>query len=198
MYCTLQEAYNIPSFVSKKKKGCMNPLSATSKTDQSQSDPIAKISADSYDPYDSYTASNGREHALSYNNQQNQSDQNIQSEIPKKVTNENSGLSNKNSPICGASQGMVYNRQPENFTQQNSVNSYTNDIPYSAQANDYKYYCDKCKYGTNFKHSLVNHYETELHKTGQRKKKSIKEKEVYQCLECDYKSTNKNNNKFLY
>ena len=55
MYCTLQEAYNIPSFVSKKKKGCMNPLVNTSKIDQSQSQPIGKISADSYDPYDSYT-----------------------------------------------------------------------------------------------------------------------------------------------
>ena len=145
MYCTLQEAYNIPSFVSKKKKGCMNPLVNTSKVDQSQSQPIGKISADSYDPYDSYTSNSGKEQALSYNmmnkNEQETQDQSIvKSNIP-----ENTGLSNKNSPIWGASQGMIYNRSPENenFKSKTDMNaSSLNDIPYNAQVNDYKYYCD--------------------------------------------------------
>ena len=58
---------------------------------------------------------------------------------------------------------------------------------------EYKFYCSKCKYGTNFKHLLAQHYETTLHKTGKRKEKPIKEKEEYKCNKCDYKSTNRNN-----
>lgn len=57
----------------------------------------------------------------------------------------------------------------------------------------YKFYCIPCNYGTNIKHSLLQHYETELHKTGHRKKKPTKIKEEYKCIDCDYKSTNKNN-----
>jgi hypothetical protein len=34
---------------------------------------------------------------------------------------------------------------------------------------------------------------TELHKTGERGKKQIKEKEVFECSDCEFKSTNKNN-----
>jgi hypothetical protein len=57
----------------------------------------------------------------------------------------------------------------------------------------YKYYCEKCKYGTNIKYSLIQHEETELHKTGERKKKVIKEKIINECSQCDYKSENNNN-----
>jgi len=59
--------------------------------------------------------------------------------------------------------------------------------------NNYKYYCEKCKYGTNIKHSLIQHNETELHILGQRKKKQIKNKIVFVCEKCDYTSSNKNN-----
>ena len=59
--------------------------------------------------------------------------------------------------------------------------------------NNYKYYCQKCNYGTDIKYSLIQHNETELHKTGQRGKKPIKEKESFECVDCDFKSTNKNN-----
>ncbi len=58
---------------------------------------------------------------------------------------------------------------------------------------EYKHFCEKCNYGTNIKHSLLQHYETELHKTGSRGKKIIKEKEIFECNECEFKSTNKNN-----
>ena len=148
MYCTLQEAYNIPSFVSKKKKGCMSPLANASKVDQSQSQPIGKISADSYDPYDPYTSSSGREQALSFNMNKTEQEYKEQTNIPNKPNiAQNAGLSNKNSPIWSASQGMIYNRSPENenFASKNNEvisKSSMNDIPYSSQVNDYKYYCD--------------------------------------------------------
>ena len=57
----------------------------------------------------------------------------------------------------------------------------------------YKYFCEKCNYGTDIRYSLIQHEETELHKTGIRKKKLIKEKKIYQCTDCDYKSDNNNN-----
>ena len=59
--------------------------------------------------------------------------------------------------------------------------------------NKYKYYCEKCNYGTDIKYSLIQHNETDLHKTGERGKKSIKEKEIFSCDKCDFSSTNKNN-----
>ncbi len=58
---------------------------------------------------------------------------------------------------------------------------------------NYKYVCEQCNYKTNIRHSLLQHNETELHKTGERKKKPIKIKEEYKCDKCDYISTNKNN-----
>ena len=57
----------------------------------------------------------------------------------------------------------------------------------------YKYFCEKCNYGTDIRYSLIQHEETELHKTGIRKKKPTKEKKYYQCTDCDYKSDNNNN-----
>jgi len=53
--------------------------------------------------------------------------------------------------------------------------------------NAYKYYCEKCSYGTNIKYSLEQHNESELHKTGQRKKREKKDQKIYSCEECDYK-----------
>ena len=59
--------------------------------------------------------------------------------------------------------------------------------------NNYKYYCEKCNYGTDIRYSLIQHNETDLHKTGERGKKPIKEKELFSCDKCDFSSTNKNN-----
>ncbi len=59
--------------------------------------------------------------------------------------------------------------------------------------NNYKYYCEKCNYGTDIRYSLIQHNETDLHKTGERGKKLIKEKELFSCDKCDFSSTNKNN-----
>ena len=32
--------------------------------------------------------------------------------------------------------------------------------------NNYKYYCEKCNYGTDIRYSLIQHNETDLHKKG--------------------------------
>jgi len=146
MYCTLQEAYNIPSFTAKKKKGCMNPLTSTSQVDQSQSPPIAKVSGDAYDAFDSYTPENGKERALAMNFAQNATLPQSPAPLtqPASYSDQNSAISNKNSPIWGATQGMVYNRSPENFDQKyaQTAQSSMNDIPYSSQVGDYNYYCN--------------------------------------------------------
>ena len=57
----------------------------------------------------------------------------------------------------------------------------------------YKFNCEKCKYATNIRYSLIQHNRTELHKTGERGKKQIKEKVIFQCSKCEFNSTNKNN-----
>ena len=59
--------------------------------------------------------------------------------------------------------------------------------------NIYKYICEKCKYGTDIRYSLIQHEKSELHIKGQRKKKPVKEKKYYQCTDCEYKSDNNNN-----
>ncbi len=40
----------------------------------------------------------------------------------------------------------------------------------------YKYFCEKCNYGTNIKHLLLQHNNTELHITGEKKEKTNKRK----------------------
>jgi hypothetical protein len=59
--------------------------------------------------------------------------------------------------------------------------------------NEYKYYCEKCDYGTNIRHSLLIHNESTLHKTGERGKRPPKDPKTYQCKKCDYNTVNKNN-----
>ena len=58
--------------------------------------------------------------------------------------------------------------------------------------NEYKHYCEKCNYKTNIRHSLLQHFNSELHKTGQRgiKKKAV---EIYQCNDCEYNTIKKSN-----
>ena len=57
----------------------------------------------------------------------------------------------------------------------------------------YKHFCEKCNYGTNIRYSLLQHYNTQLHKTGIIKKTKLKNKEEYKCDKCEYNSINKNN-----
>jgi len=71
--------------------------------------------------------------------------------------------------------------------------TYKKIFMYYNMVDKYKYFCDKCKYGTNIKHSLLHHNKTILHITGERGKKQTKEKKEYKCDKCEYKSTNKNN-----
>ena len=61
--------------------------------------------------------------------------------------------------------------------------------------NTHKYFCEKCNYGTNIKYSLIQHNESELHKTGQRKKREkwTKEKKIYKCENCEYITSLKKN-----
>lgn len=58
---------------------------------------------------------------------------------------------------------------------------------------EYKYYCEQCKYGTNIRNSYEKHTESTLHITGKRKQRPKKIKEVFKCDDCEYESTNKNN-----
>lgn len=59
--------------------------------------------------------------------------------------------------------------------------------------NTYKFYCDKCNYGTQLQHLYKQHEETTLHKTGKRKPKEKKDRKKYKCDKCDYNSVNINN-----
>jgi hypothetical protein len=53
---------------------------------------------------------------------------------------------------------------------------------------EYKYFCEKCNYGTNIKNSYNKHKESNLHIEGIRKSKEKKEQVIYKCDLCDYKS----------
>jgi hypothetical protein len=55
----------------------------------------------------------------------------------------------------------------------------------------YKYYCEKCNYGTNFKYSMQEHETSTLHKTGHRKSKKVIE--IYKCDNCEYENEHKYN-----
>lgn len=50
--------------------------------------------------------------------------------------------------------------------------------------------CEECKFNTTCKSRWDIHINTELHKTGKRKKRSDI-KEPYKCINCDYTSKNK-------
>jgi len=56
---------------------------------------------------------------------------------------------------------------------------------------DFKYYCDKCKYGTNILPSYEKHLNTILHATGKRKERC--DKKIYECDRCNYKTKLKYN-----
>ena len=49
--------------------------------------------------------------------------------------------------------------------------------------------CEKCNYETTYKSSWLKHLETELHKTGIKKRRSDY-KEPFKCEKCDYCSKN--------
>ena len=54
---------------------------------------------------------------------------------------------------------------------------------------EYKHICEKCNYKCNFISQWNKHIETELHKTGKRKKRTDKT-EVGQCKKCEYNTNN--------
>jgi hypothetical protein len=54
---------------------------------------------------------------------------------------------------------------------------------------EYKHICDKCNYKCNFESQWIKHCETELHKTGKRKKRTDY-REIEKCKECDYITKN--------
>lgn len=53
-----------------------------------------------------------------------------------------------------------------------------------------KYICEKCKFESNIKSRWNAHINTELHKTGKRKKR-IDIKEPFKCNNCEYQTKNK-------
>lgn len=60
----------------------------------------------------------------------------------------------------------------------------------------YKYFCEKCNYGTDIRYSLIQHEETELHITGIKTRKEKENKVSYECKECKenkYITDNKSN-----
>ncbi len=57
---------------------------------------------------------------------------------------------------------------------------------------DYKYYCKKCKYKTNYATQWNVHINTTLHKTGKRKVRSDR-KCPTKCPQCDYTGPNNTN-----
>jgi hypothetical protein len=63
--------------------------------------------------------------------------------------------------------------------------------------NIFKYNCDKCDYHCNYESEWIKHTNTELHKTGIKKKRSDY-KEPFKCEVCDYKSKNKTSLKKHY
>ena len=54
---------------------------------------------------------------------------------------------------------------------------------------EYKFICETCDYKCNFDSQWKIHCDTELHKTGKRKKRTDKT-EVGQCKQCDYCTEN--------
>lgn len=61
----------------------------------------------------------------------------------------------------------------------------------------YKYFCEKCNFKANIKSRWNAHIITELHKTGEKKKRSDY-KEPHKCDKCDFISKNKTNLKQHY
>jgi hypothetical protein len=58
---------------------------------------------------------------------------------------------------------------------------------------EYKYYCEKCNYGTKLKHSFLQHNESAVHLTGMHGGIPLIVREEYKCEQCDFNTNNKNN-----
>jgi len=54
---------------------------------------------------------------------------------------------------------------------------------------EYKHICEKCNYRCNFESQWIKHCETELHKTGKRKKRTDY-REIEKCKKCNYTTKN--------
>jgi hypothetical protein len=59
------------------------------------------------------------------------------------------------------------------------------------ESRKYKYYCEKCKYGTDIIHSMKSHEQSYIHQNGH--KKSRKKIELYKCEDCEYINNHKYN-----
>lgn len=60
---------------------------------------------------------------------------------------------------------------------------------------EYKFYCDKCKYGTNMKDSYDKHNKSTLHLTGKRKVRKDRKVDKYKCDKCTFETTREINYK---
>lgn len=63
------------------------------------------------------------------------------------------------------------------------------DIKNDVSDNKFKYNCEKCSYNCKYESEWVKHINTEIHKTGIKKRRSDY-KEPFKCEKCDYTSKN--------
>lgn len=68
------------------------------------------------------------------------------------------------------------------------INDDIEKISKEPKKKEYNHICVKCNYKCNFSSQWIKHCETELHKTGKRKKRTDK-KEVGKCKKCDYETS---------
>lgn len=117
MYCTLQEAYNVPQFVPKRKKSSMDPINPM---------PNMMQCAPGAEEFD--TASQVPQ----------QQQQNPVQAASRYAQQQNQGVAS-----CGNGSYGGGNGSSGSCAQRRSQASFpTNNAPYGGQANDYKYYCD--------------------------------------------------------
>ena len=114
MYCSIQEAYNEPSF-SKQKKTTPNKMQCGVNGTPT--------------PNNMYTNQSGQEHTA-YQHKRQTPGPSKQVQSPRMVENF----------MCGGPAAAIPSGSTGKMSQQ--VDPITGNIPYSAQANDYKYYCD--------------------------------------------------------
>jgi len=131
--CSIQEAWNEPSFAKAKKN--TTPLAMQRQLQQCVGAGGSAAAGASASPYDPYTGESGREFAAIASTPSPQQRSNRKQQPQSQPQDQYVG---KETFMCGgptaAGSGMV--------SRGKDVDPVANNIPYSAQANDYKYYCD--------------------------------------------------------
>jgi hypothetical protein len=142
MYCTVQEAYNVPSFAAKRKKSDLNPLNTS--RNLMQCAPSA-----SAEPYDPFNGENGKGEQSMYNNMNPNTYANTNTYSNPNTPNTNTNTPNTPPPSSTIKEGfMCPSDDPSAPAPGSCINSGSNPFPkyanspYASQANDYKHYCN--------------------------------------------------------